>query len=434
MPHSTNPKHSTRQRRRGVTTLWVILLLPLFLILFCFLVDIANVWHARVELENALEASALAAVKEWGDAGGGPTLPARTVGVNYAGVNTINGTAVVITDNFNGPGGPNQNADCDGNLIFGSITNDMSPYIFNAGIGGGCTPGDVFIEIVKPDAGNDVNVRDIGVFFDDGPATLSIRSIAFTIPILGNNLPQQPYFDSDKEPELSTAVVGADILNRFNATGLDYRGIDPDFNVMRGDWYCQDPPFTPLSGMNTNPDGDVCFEMDDNVPAKIMGSTVTNRYRTLIVNFTDGAFTSTGDPLMTDFFRFGMSINQMNPPALAPPMSQNNGEAWHIAPMAVSVTFYNSATMMTQTASTVFVDDGDPDNDRSIANLSGSGGGQPAVRAQATVAVPSLCCSFCGINFGPYSITAKATAMYDCGTGRMKLIRVEPQNFFCPGP
>ncbi len=41
--------------RRGVYTLWTILFLPALLLMFVFLVDIAQLWLARVELENALE-------------------------------------------------------------------------------------------------------------------------------------------------------------------------------------------------------------------------------------------------------------------------------------------------------------------------------------------------------------------------------------------
>src|SRR6185503_11453281 len=77
--------HFPRCRRRGSATLWMIIWLPCLLTLFCVLVGVANLWLARVELENALEASALAAVKQWGDANGaGGTLTARDVGVGYS--------------------------------------------------------------------------------------------------------------------------------------------------------------------------------------------------------------------------------------------------------------------------------------------------------------------------------------------------------------
>jgi len=50
-------------RRRGVATLWLILALPLFLIILGALLEIANLWLARIELKNGLDAASLEAVK-----------------------------------------------------------------------------------------------------------------------------------------------------------------------------------------------------------------------------------------------------------------------------------------------------------------------------------------------------------------------------------
>jgi hypothetical protein len=67
---------------------------------------------------------------------------------------------------------------------------------------------------------------------------------------------------------------------------------------------------------------------------------------------------------------------------------------------------------------------------------SGAGVGSYVVRAQATHIVPSLICNFLGIDFGgPFTVSAQTTAMYDCELQRPQLIRVEPENFYCPtGP
>src|SRR5215471_16583286 len=98
--------------RRGSATLWIVIWLPCLLVLFCVLARVANLWLARIELENALEAAALAAVKEWGDAGGGDTLAPRLVGVNYSQANAVRRNPVVIGTNYNAGGGPNQNDQC----------------------------------------------------------------------------------------------------------------------------------------------------------------------------------------------------------------------------------------------------------------------------------------------------------------------------------
>ena len=57
--------------RRGVVTIWTLICLPLAVIVLFGMVHVGRMWHARVQLENAVEAAALAAVQEWGDQGGG---------------------------------------------------------------------------------------------------------------------------------------------------------------------------------------------------------------------------------------------------------------------------------------------------------------------------------------------------------------------------
>ena len=59
------------------------------------------------------------------------------------------------------------------------------------------------------------------------------------------------------------------------------------------------------------------------------------------------------------------------------------------------------------------------------------GGGLPyAVHAQATVAVPSICTSFLGYNFGPFSVSGQSTAYYDDTANQAKLLHVD--TFICP--
>jgi hypothetical protein len=88
--------------------------LPALLALFCGLLAVANLWLARVELETGLEAAALAAVKDWGDQGGGDTLVPREVGVNFAAANCVRGLHLPLLTNYAGMQAPcNQNLTCD---------------------------------------------------------------------------------------------------------------------------------------------------------------------------------------------------------------------------------------------------------------------------------------------------------------------------------
>jgi hypothetical protein len=86
------------------------------------------------------------------------------------------------------------------------------------------------------------------------------------------------------------------------------------------------------------------------------------------------------------------------------------------------VTFYNSATMTESTVTGFFIDDGDPGNDRAIANLSGGDGGTfGAVLAHKTVPVHTFGGKLIGL--GPFHVTARSVAVYNCATGRPALIR-----------
>ena len=130
-----------RRERRGVVALWVILLTPVLMLMLFFVADIGKIWIARAELENALEAAALAGVRTWGEAAGGPTAAARNVAVEYASVNTVDGQLLVITDNLNVGAPPNENDSLTGNLVFGSATQAGTNWIFDSGTAPDCGAG-----------------------------------------------------------------------------------------------------------------------------------------------------------------------------------------------------------------------------------------------------------------------------------------------------
>src|SRR5688572_19289043 len=164
--------HNLR-KRRGSATLWLVIWLPCLLALFVTLVGVSNLWLARVELENAVEASALAAVKQWGDAGGGDTDIPRQVGVEYAEANGVRGNGLVIGTNYDVGALPNQNDECNlamtpptANLIFGAI-NDDDPdnVIFNAGIAPSCALGSVLFDATASGGGNLVQDNAWGISF-----------------------------------------------------------------------------------------------------------------------------------------------------------------------------------------------------------------------------------------------------------------------------
>lgn len=129
---------SPGQNRQGIAAFWVIAAAPCLVILLCVVIDVGRLWLARVELEDALEAAALASVQDWGESGGGETLPSRQRGQALAAANVIRGVPLVLDDNYDnsGSGGPNQNDSCAGDLVFGVITNSSPPFEFDAGVDG----------------------------------------------------------------------------------------------------------------------------------------------------------------------------------------------------------------------------------------------------------------------------------------------------------
>lgn len=84
--------------RRGIATFWLLLFVPVFLVLLGLVVNVANLWLARVELEDALESAALAAVKEWVEnpSTPDPTTGPRAAGIAYAAANTVRGQPVSL--------------------------------------------------------------------------------------------------------------------------------------------------------------------------------------------------------------------------------------------------------------------------------------------------------------------------------------------------
>ncbi len=482
-------RKANRSNRRGAVSLWVILVGPALLGMLILVIELAHLWLSRIELENALGSAALAAVKEWGDAGGGSTECPRNVGVAYAAGNTIAGVPLGIFTNLGG--GPNENASCDGNLIFGAITNfDVGPpYIFDAAADAGCARvGQVRIEICKANSGASISSqpRMLGIFYEDGDADLSVRSVSLTVDNIRPGNPQQPYFDgsasesptvSDYDfadpggpnalgaaltwqpdtgacrgnrntpngmgafvgntiPAVGTVIQTNDVyggLDDPGTPGLD-ESIDPD-PQSNGTWDCLVDPPNPANWPGTGNDrGDICFGFSD----PVVCGPCSGRFRTVTIYFRDGVFNPPDPPLPgpplqgpVEFVRFAVSMNQFNPPAL--PGEQNDGNAFanHVT---ARITFVDNANPPNEFVCTArFVNGG---TDRSIAVCDGgSGGGNPpAVRAQATVEVESLFCELCGIPLGPFFITAKETAYYDCALACPRLIRIEPANFFCPGP
>lgn len=114
------------RRRKGVSTIWLILSGQVFLVFICFAAEIGHLWVARTELENALEAAALAGALEFRQSG---SASARMVAIAYAEANTVVGQSLTLDPNMGA--GTNGNASNDGEIVLGEVTGADSPFTFD---------------------------------------------------------------------------------------------------------------------------------------------------------------------------------------------------------------------------------------------------------------------------------------------------------------
>ncbi|WP_339735387.1 pilus assembly protein TadG-related protein [uncultured Gimesia sp.] len=385
--HSNSEVH---QKRRGIAILWLIIWGSLFLTFFCVVLEIATLWQAQVEVQNALDSAALAAVKEWGEGGTGPTQIPRNAGVAYTEANPILGVVFTPSTNYTTPvaGNPNGNASNTGNFVFGAIDTTTDPITFNGNAEASCAAGDVTITITDNTAGGSVIPGSIRLSFDSG-TNLAIDSIAFTLPTKTMGPPNAfAYFDAPAPPQV-------------DMTGGSFSGVDVDpTNPGPPNWDCP------------NPNGDVCFTFADPL--------APNQFQTVQINFDGNSFTE------FDFLHFGVSTNQLSPAGYPAPYPGSVGDAWGEYGVTAEVTFRNTITNVTSTASTVFVNV--PAGNTSEATLTGGGGGGfPAVIAQTTVPVNGFCSQLFGVNF--LNASASSIAYYDCGTSRAALVSVDNRIF-----
>jgi putative Flp pilus-assembly TadE/G-like protein len=457
--------------------LWLVVTLPIFVFLFVGVVMIGNIWLARVELENALEAAALAAVKEWGDANGGDTLIPRNVGVAYAAANTMSGVPVEITTNydFDGvTGNVNQNLLCyptkpnpitglppGGNLVFGAITieNKCTPdeyVIFDAGTRPSCGPGRVLFDVSgQGKAGLDAD-NAWGVAFrrtDYTPDNLRINSIQYDLRASGGtgvfvSAPER----SSNDPRQWRVRDGSGGNSQPDIEGFS----DPDdqiafvFDPLKP-WlltinFSPDP--NPLSPGDYLDDGfDPCdrFRFGIRVDEVATGSGKTKNDGDGIgedkvgvtVTFEQGPVDPSNPPIIGSFST--VFINRTNTlcrdEALTDPFCHN-------PPFRQSLIVNDDPGPSNQTpdqeaASTI------PDLPCSPANakdnsgqswtvLAGAGVKHFGVRAQAIAPVVNPFCGFCGLTLKPHFVTVRTTAIYDCVERRPRLIRID--EYICPGP
>lgn len=120
---------AAHRRRRGVAAMWLIAAIPTLLVLFALVTEIGNIWLARIELGNAVEAGALAGAQAWGAASTdnyAARLNARNLALTFTQANLVHGQTPITTLNDNGSGlnnDHNNNQSCIGSIVLlGSLS------------------------------------------------------------------------------------------------------------------------------------------------------------------------------------------------------------------------------------------------------------------------------------------------------------------------
>ena len=447
--------------RSGIATLKLLLILPVTITLLIVVLEVGNLWLARVELENTLESAALAAVKEWGGGGGSSgTLTARQVGNEFAKANTANGISVDLAAidpslNWDSSNPPNQNANCtNGILVFGSITDTDPAVVFNASVAPGCGgAGSVFLDASAQGSLGVDNAWGVSFRTDPDPAiNASLRVDRIVIDLDPNNTSggANSFNFSSQSPTLSQNSPATIIAS--NGSQNDNFGFtqapNAPVNQVNFSWdTTTDFPtvleitFSGDTGTEVNA-GEFVPGTGSNPTKFDAGFSPGDRFRfgaDILVGGNQGAGHELGDigALVTIYFS-NAGVPEPNP---------STG------------TFFNNQNQRLDRSqdcldpATVVTDDRGFDhyvvhgrgildlpcpltsaatnNGQSYLVLTGGGaGGQAfAVRAQAEFQVPSLVQQLFGSLLGPYSVRAQSTAYFDCSEQDAFLIRVD--EFLC---
>lgn len=413
-----------RHSRRGISALWFVLTLPLFLILFGFVFEMGHLWLARVELENALEAAARAAVTTWAETAGGSTYQARRVGVAYAAVNHVRGLPLQIGLNYNPtpqPENPNENLSCcvtpgdpvanlaaEGNLVFGALIRDPNvtcPITFDATKRPGCTPGTVLMDATAQGPGNLAQDNAWGIVFRpdaDLPAGLTIQEIMIDLQAGGG----AGQFDFTSAGPILSDSSPAPIIPCHN----DVEGFSDPQQQIR---------FAPTSGLSPtltitfHPDpvsGDPGFEPGDRL-----------RFGARTSGVSSGSGQDDGDGIGRDGVRVTIifAIDGTPLPAVSGVFfdSTESSNACHLT-CPVHPSGIEDLPCPPASAPN--------NNGQSYLTLGGAGaGGDYAVRAQAVLAVPSPICRLFGLKPPRYRVSAKTIAVHSCAEGTTRLQRVD---------
>lgn len=409
--------------RRGIATIWVLAAMPVLLTLLVMLVDAGNLWVARTELKNALDAGALSGVKTWGE--GGSTLQARLDAQDAFNTNTILGTQYSLSTVVGGCTNGNSPPPATAEILLGTISDAASGFTFDCSGTPGCIVGAFSVTFAVDTSAvcpTDPTTADTFTRFSafriesfTGPVGSTLNSVTLNVGGMqirrANNtvVADEGHFDFRPPPPV------ADINSGFFPPTVYYFGAPPATNGSTTLSGCGLFPFT--TGLTSATHG------------ATSGTTPTS-FTWSFAGFDSG-----------DVFVFGADTDCVGPQG-----ATGDGPCNGTAVQDFGGDFgtdLGAALPKTETGATVTVNISGSSvsgtlvrvsADRSEVTLAGvlTGGNAFGVRTRKSVSVPSVASSFLGLSVNPYQVTCQSYARFACVTGPPQLVHIN--SFVCACP
>lgn len=385
--------------------------MPVVLTLLVMIVDGGNLWVARMELRNALDAGALSAVKTWGE--GGSTTQARLAGQNAFNTNTILGSQYSLSTAEGGCTNANPSPSATADVLLGTISDGSGGFIFDCQGTPACVTGTFTLVIAVDtnaicDGGNNDTFERESAFrvesFTTSDPALTLNSLTFTLPGTGTR-----FFDLRNPPPSNDGNSGYNVGDARKPPTIYYRGAPPTTNatslLLSG---CASPFATfgvTSATYNVPPAAAPPAALAD--PPDVTGIS----FRWVFSGFGNG-----------DVFAFGVDTDFADGVTGAGNDTDKGGEFG-----GTTVSGSVSGSAFSGTLATVSLE-------RSEVTINGvvTGGDAFGVRARKTISVPSVASSFLGLSLNPYQVTCQSYARYACSNGPPQLVHVNAYTCACP--
>lgn len=402
-------------RRRGMVMVWILLLVPAIAVLIIMLTDLANIWQARIELKNALDAAALSAVKTWGE--GGTTLQSRQSANTTFSNNTILGQTFNLSTAEGGCA--NNNVSSDGEILLGSVDDAVPGFEFDCTGTPTCFAGDIQVVFA-------VDTNPIPAL-DTSTAHTFTRSFSYRVESYTFTPPPGPPVTP---PTLDSITIDLTTLVTIPAHTPGEQGFF-DFRT---------PP--PATDNQSGMDCSTVSVIPGSCPiatgystggATIIGSNavVNSTQQSLTVNFTSL------DP--GDTIGYGADTDYVGPDSggMGTDVADHGDEfgSGYVSGGDSTTTGARITVVIAGSSFSGFLAAVPPAGSlRSEVTINGSftNNGQAfGARARKTIKVNSIGSAWFGA-FTQYDVTAEAFARFSCGGGPPQLIHVETFQCACP--